>query len=179
MGDRIIFRLPPNKRTLKFKRKDLSAMTPVGVQPAVEEEEEPDELDVATPSAGPAVESISDRFDRSEAPPVDAGEWLRCYETGKEFEAQEKYWEAVAQYKRAEMLNADSVDVMNHLGFCNCMLGRIHEAQEIFLRVLEKDPSHVQALVRLAATFESQEDYYNATIVYRRAVGVLTGLKFK
>jgi tetratricopeptide (TPR) repeat protein len=154
-------------------------MAPVGSSATLAADDDPGESGLDALAEESRVESISDRLTPAQTQPVDAGEWLRCYETGKEFESQGKYWEAVAQYKRAEMLNGDSADVLNHLGFCNCMLGRVNEAQEIFLRALEKNPSHVEVLVRLAGTFESQEDYYNATMVYRRAVGVLTGLTFK
>jgi len=168
MAGRITFKVAKkNRRTLKLKRRDAAEVSQVAPQ--------------RDPTPAPEPEPVSCIAEVEEPPgaTVDDGEWEQCFALGGQFEAEEKYWEATAQYRRAENLKPDNVDGLNHLAFCTYMLGHYQEAQEIYLRALEKDPTNVQVLVRLAATFEAQEDYYNATIVYRRTVGVLTGSTFK
>ena len=167
MAGRLVLKIPKGSKPLKFKKRGTSGHGGIQTDQSkmADQGREEDEVEVAEAA-------------EEEAEQPDSG-WERHFNAGKVLESEGKYWEALAKFRRAEMLNSGNIEVMNHLAGALYMIGRCDEAQGIFRRILDQDPENIEVLVRLANTYESQQDYFSAMITYRQAVGVLTGSNFK
>jgi tetratricopeptide (TPR) repeat protein len=80
------------------------------------------------------------------------------------------YNDAIHWLQIAHSMNPDDVDVMYDLGRCFYTQGRFHEAEQIYLKVLQLKPNSIKAEENLGLTLDKEVQPERAEAAFRTAV---------
>lgn len=83
--------------------------------------------------------------------------------------SQKKYAEALEPAESALAASPDHAPLLYAKGECLSNLGRMRQAEQAYLKVLELDPSHAFAANNLATLYMNTDRYLKAAEYYRRA----------
>ncbi len=120
---------------------------------------------------GDARQALLDSIDD---PDIDAQKRSRLYgHTGKLFHAHDAYAVAEVCYRNAAALDAGELRWPYTLGFLYQDTGRFEEAKEQYRRVLELEPAHAFAQLRLAQVHLDLGEWDDAALFYERVERVL------
>ena len=77
----------------------------------------------------------------------------------------------VGTCKGAELLDDNRIGVKALLGLVSQCLGQLEEAMGYYLKVLEMEPDHNDALINLGVIYQGAGERENAQKLYERALG--------
>jgi tetratricopeptide (TPR) repeat protein len=98
--------------------------------------------------------------------------WLIYYYTGKSYQAKYKYFEALKNFKTANLLDTANYIIENALAESYDVIGNDEAAIQIYYDQYLRDTNKIEPIVRLANIFRKTKEYGSAIHYYQKASSI-------
>ena len=98
--------------------------------------------------------------------PADTTDFVKMYQLGQAYEGMLRYKDAYNFYKRCYVIDSSRIDMLNTLARLCVNLGKVEEAEDYYLMVLESDSLNFYANHQLARLYGMGKRYIEALLQY-------------